>query len=178
MSETARTARAGAGRSHASRLPATAKRRPSGFTVVELMLVVAIIAVVAAIALPSFQGYMDRAKVAQATSDIRSIDVAVAQYDSDNRTSSDDLADLGKGSLHRPLGKFLRVPQSRDVKGKGKHVKTMRWCRSTRLRLLQQGQRRAERLAADCAALPRRYRPRRNGGVRRAGFRLLSLRRR
>ena len=89
------------------------------------MLVVAIIAVVAAIALPSFQGYMDRAKVAQATSDIRSIDVAVAQYDSDKHTLPDDLADLGKGSFIDPWGNPYQYLNLGDAHGMGQARKDL-----------------------------------------------------
>ncbi len=120
MPESARIVRAGAGRSFGSRPPATATRQPSGFTLVELMLVVAILAVLAAIALPSYQAYIDRANVAQAISDIRSIDVAIAQYYSDNRTLPDDLGDVGKGSLIDPWGNPYQYVDLGDVNGKAK----------------------------------------------------------
>jgi len=74
----------------------------AGFTLVELLIALAIVAVLAAIAVPSYQNYRYRALVAQTQSDIRSLEVVIAQYYADNRRFPDSLADIGEAGKLDP----------------------------------------------------------------------------
>jgi len=60
-------------------------QKSKGFTLIELMVVIAIIGVLMAIALPQYQRYTIRAKASQALNAIRPVQLAVAEYAINNR---------------------------------------------------------------------------------------------
>ena len=72
------------------------KRIHSGFTLIELMIVVAIIGILAAVAIPQYQNYVARAQVAEALVLMTPIKLAVAEhYSTSGQTPSrDELEDL------------------------------------------------------------------------------------
>jgi type IV pilus assembly protein PilE len=57
-----------------------------GFTLIELMIVVAIIAILAAVAIPNYSTYVTRGKLAEAATALSSLRVGFEQYYQDNRT--------------------------------------------------------------------------------------------
>jgi prepilin-type N-terminal cleavage/methylation domain-containing protein len=91
-----------------------AARSHKGFTLVEIMIVVAIIALLAAIAVPGFLRARKRSQASRILNDLRMIDSAVDQYAIEtNRTSgatvnvTDWTNYLKKGSLLYNSGKSL-----------------------------------------------------------------------
>jgi type IV pilus assembly protein PilE len=62
-----------------------ARRGDQGFTLLEVMITVAIVAVVAAVALPSYNDYVTRGRIVEATSSLSDMRTRLEQYFSDNR---------------------------------------------------------------------------------------------
>ncbi len=60
--------------------------RSRGFTLIELMITVAIVAILAAIAIPSYSEYLRRGRVTEAVSTLSGMRVKMEQYFQDNRT--------------------------------------------------------------------------------------------
>jgi len=61
-------------------------RKHAGFTLVELMIVVAIVAILAAIAIPSYLRFQSKAKTAEATNNLGAIRTAEETYRAENDT--------------------------------------------------------------------------------------------
>lgn len=57
-----------------------------GFSLIELMIVLAIIAVLAGVAVPNYQDYVTRSKIAQAVSGLSDMRVKMERHFQDNRT--------------------------------------------------------------------------------------------
>ena len=63
-------------------------RRVSGFTLIELMVTVAIVAILAAVAIPSYSQYAMRARVSEAVGGLAAMRVRMEQFFQDFRTYS------------------------------------------------------------------------------------------
>ncbi|VWX59512.1 conserved hypothetical protein [Burkholderiales bacterium 8X] len=59
--------------------------RQRGFTLIELMIAVAVVAILAAVALPSYSDYVKRGRITEAVSALADMRVKMEQYFQDNR---------------------------------------------------------------------------------------------
>jgi len=69
-------------------------KNESGFTLIELMIVIAIIGILAAIAIPQFSAYRTRSYNSAAQADLRNAATAQEAYQVDNQTYSAAVANL------------------------------------------------------------------------------------
>ena len=86
------------------------KRIQNGFTLIELMIVVAIIGILAAIALPAYQDYTVRAKVSEAVSVSAPARTAMAVACNDATLATSTDATLGSQLLTLPGSTRPRLP--------------------------------------------------------------------
>jgi type IV pilus assembly protein PilE len=74
-----------------------------GFTLIELMIVLAIIGIVTAIALPMYANYLTRGKLTEASTNLANFRVQMEQYYQDNRS----YASGGACGVALPTGKYF-----------------------------------------------------------------------
>jgi prepilin-type N-terminal cleavage/methylation domain-containing protein len=91
-------------------------KRRGGFTLVEIMIVVAIIALLAAIAVPGFLRARKRSQASRIINDLRLIDSAVDQYAIENNKSSGFTVPASEWSKYLKAGTNLYLT-GKDILG-------------------------------------------------------------
>ena len=81
--------------------------KQSGFTLIELMIVVAIIGVLSAVAIPQYQNYVARAQVSEGFSFLGSGKMAVAEYYNENGSFPANNATARLGAANTIIGKYV-----------------------------------------------------------------------
>ena len=88
-----------------------------GFTLVEIMIVVAIIALLASIAVPNFLRSRKRSQATQVLEDLRLIDAAIDQYAIENNKKKDDAVTWADIQNYLKTGTRLETSGGKDVLG-------------------------------------------------------------
>ena len=81
--------------------------KQGGFTLIELMRVVASIGVLSAVAIPQYQNYVARAQVSEGLSLLGSGKMAVAEYYNENGSFPKDNATARLGAANTIIGKYV-----------------------------------------------------------------------
>ncbi len=93
--------------------------KDSGFTLIELMIVVGIVGTLAAVAVPSYSNYVDRARRIRAIVEIKMIAKELLAHEIDTNTLPDDLSEIGLANFKDPWGNPYRyLPVAGAPKGK------------------------------------------------------------
>ena len=88
------------------------KQEESGFTLIELLIVLVIIGILLAIAVPSYLGFKDRAEKTAAQANVRSAIPAVEAYYADNGNYSFNLMPDGVTAAATPLAALQAIDQA------------------------------------------------------------------
>lgn len=99
--------------------------REAGFTLYELLLILAIIMIINAMAIPNFVTAINNARIAKAVGDINAIEQDVSEYQALEPDNSlpDSLADIGCDQMIDPWGNAYQYLNHADSKGNGKSRK-------------------------------------------------------
>jgi prepilin-type N-terminal cleavage/methylation domain-containing protein len=99
-------------------------KRRGGFTLVEIMIVVAIIALLAAIAVPGFLRARKRSQASRIINDLRLIDSAVDQYAIETNKKSGDKVDITDWTNYLKKGTNL-YSSGNDILGASYGIQTV-----------------------------------------------------
>ena len=91
-----------------------------GFSLLELVFVLAILGIMLAIAVPGFERYMDRSRIVEASNAIIDMQKAIRDTERTKGALPDDLAAVGFGGKADPWGRPYEYFNLRTSKGNGK----------------------------------------------------------
>ena len=94
--------------------------RGQGFTFVEILLVVVIAGVLIAIAVPSFERYIERSRIVETTVDLTTMQKKIKEYEVSKGALPDSLADVGYDGKKDTWGRSYEYLNLRNLKGNGK----------------------------------------------------------
>jgi type IV pilus assembly protein PilA len=73
-------------------------KKQSGFTLIELMIVVAIVGILAALALPAYQDYIARSKMSEVLAELAESKTSIAEFVASNSTWPNNMNQAGIGT--------------------------------------------------------------------------------
>jgi general secretion pathway protein G len=91
-----------------------------GFTLVEILLVLVIAGILLAIAVPSYERYIERSRLGESVLDIGTMQQTIRDYERTKGKLPDSLADVGYGAKADPWGRPYEYLNLRTLVGNGK----------------------------------------------------------
>jgi len=90
-----------------------------GFSAVEILIIVAILGLLMAIAVPAYENYSDKKNITKAKADIVEIQTAIDKFYISNNRFPDSLADIGKDTMKDPWNNSYFYTNVSKAKNKG-----------------------------------------------------------
>ncbi|MGF1815098.1 type IV pilin protein [Vibrio splendidus] len=91
-----------------------------GFTLIELMIVVAVIGVLATIAVPQYQNYVKKSEAASGLATLRALVTNIDNFHAENGTFPTDVGDVGGASDMNKLGTIALTAASGSTSSQAK----------------------------------------------------------
>ena len=92
----------------------------SGFTLIELIVVVAITGVLSAIAIPTYTGYIEKARQTKVIAEMRLLETEILAFYAINERLPLTLDEIGRATLKDPWGNPYVFLNFETIKGQGK----------------------------------------------------------
>lgn len=97
----------------------TEKSAGTGFTLIELMVVVGIVGALSGIAVPAYTGYIEKARTTKTVAEMYTLEKEILAFWAENDRFPDSLADINRGGLQDPWGNPYQYLSLATVKGVG-----------------------------------------------------------
>ena len=93
--------------------------RSRGFTMIEVLIILAIVGLVAAMSVPAIERHIQRARITESTLDIQTMSTKIKQHQATHGSLPDSLGDVGYGNKLDPWGRAYEYMNLGNAKGNG-----------------------------------------------------------
>jgi general secretion pathway protein G len=90
-----------------------------GFTLLELMVVIAFIGILSGIGIPAYTSYIEKAKILRTMSEIKLLEKEIMEFQEENGFFPDSLDEIGRADLKDPWGNNYQYLNIETTQGQG-----------------------------------------------------------
>jgi general secretion pathway protein G len=91
-----------------------------GFTLLELIVVIAIIGILATIGVPMYYNFLEKARLTKVITEMKMLEREISLWETDHGSLPDSLEQIGRGELRDPWGNPYQYLNFSTIKGEGK----------------------------------------------------------